>query len=143
MQSDKLKAYNKFIPIEKKVREPTERIKHLKFKLEPIKHWFSKVTSFINHLPIGILFIIFIMALFLSILTANKLRFEYWKNVVIGAYPSSLSSIDLMMGEFISRSNAHFFILFMLVITMFLNDVWGSINSPKPQVLRDYSKRSR
>src|SRR3990167_253800 len=146
----KLRHYKKHMgPPVKPVKVKTSfklRIYRARVKIEPVTARIRTWMGFLDRAPFSVKFLIFMILVFLFMFGMNKVRFEYWKNTVTKAYPDIVravyddkgnlvqaSPLDKILVEFISRSQAYYFLLFGIFISLTLRNIWCFIGTPKHQ----------
>ena len=149
----KLKSY------EDVIKEPSKK-GLLQWALKPFKAFKFKRflnirdklklrLNLLNTVPFGVLFVFFLLVMVLSVFVANKLRMQYFANVVIGAYPELvtvplapdgkplyMSPLDRILAEFHSINAMNYIIIWAILTRNFFKSIWQSYNPRKIQVIR-------
>ena len=101
----------------------------------PIGYLLKKAGEWINKQHFGVLFIIILLLMMITLLFANALRYNYWIRIMQSNYPNEvLVALDKVLIEWNARMNAHFFIIFHILVGIFIATVNNIYNSDEPQV---------
>jgi hypothetical protein len=105
----------------------------------------------LNNVSFATWFLILIVVLVFTILVANKMRYEHWKNLLIRIHPEiivvpsgpdgkplQISPVDKIVSEFEGSINAGLFVIFIVHLRTFLKGIWGNWNPRKVQVFSDH-----
>ena len=111
------------------------------------KPLFSKL-NILNKAPFGAVVVFWLVVLTLVILIANKLRYDFFVDLITKNFPEAvtvptdstgqplyMSQLDRMFAEFNAIVNVGFFIFFAIKLREFLQMVWYTYNPRKQQIM--------
>ena len=112
-----------------------------------VKLSISRLSNAINKAPVGVTALFVVIGVGIFVLVANKLRYEFFVNLVTTNFPEAamtqadsagrplyMSALDRMFAEFEAEINVGWFLLFNIGLRNFLRKIWLNYNPRKRQV---------
>ena len=147
-----ISSYKRFLEKDKKQKAvpSTSSLSSLKTFCRKL-NFFKYIPKLnLNKVPIGVVLVCIIVIFTLVVLVANKLRYNFYVDLVTKNFPEAVqvpsdstgkalyfSPLDRMMSEFEAEINVAFFIFFIVGLRMFLKKVWLNYNPRKIQLWRN------
>ena len=151
-----LRTYSKVLK-EKNITNPVKR-NYFGLILSPFKALNSKDKflrlkrlmgrlNFANKVPFGALVVFWLGVLIITIFIANKLRYEFFVDLMVKNFPEVvavpadsagnplyMSVLDRMFAEFNAINNVGYLIFFGIILRTFLKTIWDTYNPRKRQI---------